>query len=209
LPAIWDTHWGYIRKNNIAPVLLGEFGAKLTNTADSQWFDAITRYLGTDVTGPSWLFWTLNPNSADTGGLLLDDWTTVDARKQAELAPLQDPLVLAPDAVAPSIPVCQVSYLITLDWGAGFTATVTIVNNTGAALNGWTVMWSFPGNQTIQNVWDSTMLNSSTGVIVQNLQFNAAIADRATLSFGFAANYTGMNPKPVNFQLGAFMCAAK
>ena len=208
LPAVWNAHWGYIRENHIAPVLLGEFGVLLTTTADSQWFDAITQYLGTDVTGPSWSFWCLNPNSTDTGGLLLNDWTTVDARKQAKLAPLQDPLVIAPDAVAPSIPVCQVSYQITLDWGTGFTATVSIVNNTGAALNGWTVMWSFPGNQTIQNVWDSTMLNSSAGVVVQNLQYNAAIANGATLAFGFAANYTGMNPKPVNFQMDGFTCAS-
>ena len=210
LPAIWDTHWGYIRTNNIAPVLLGEFGVKLATAADSQWFDAITQYLGTDVSGPSWLFWTLNPNSSDTGGLLLDDWTTVDARKQAKLAPLQNPLVLAPNAVTPSIPVCQVSYQVTLDWGTGFTATVSIVNNTGAPLNGWTVMWSFPGNQTMQNVWDSTMLiNSSAGVIVQNLQFNAAIANGAALYFGFAANYTGTNPIPLNFEMDGFTCATK
>jgi endoglucanase len=208
LPGIWDTYWGYIRTDNIAPVLLGEFGVILTSTADSQWFSAITQYLGTDVTGASWLFWCLNPNSADTGGLLLNDWTTVDARKQTMLAPLQEPLVTAPDAVAPSIPICQVSYAITLDWGSGFTAGVSIVNNTGAALNGWTVRWSFPGNQTIQNVWDSTVLNSSTGVIVQNLPFNAAIANGSVLSFGFAANYTGANPHPVNFQLNGFTCAA-
>jgi hypothetical protein len=69
-------------------------------------------------------------------------------------------------------------------------------------------MWSFPGNQTIQNVWDSTVLNSSTGVIVQNLAFNAEIANGAALTFGFAANYTGPNPRPVNFQLNGFTCAA-
>jgi endoglucanase len=207
LPAIWDSHWGYLRKNNIAPVLLGEFGALLATTTDSQWLDAITAYLGTNVTGASWLFWTLNPNSADTGGLLLADWTTVDARKQARLAPLQEPLVVAPDAVAPSIPICQISYQVTQDWGTGFTAVVSIVNNTGTALHGWTVTWSFPGNQAIHDVWDATMLNSSNSVIVQNAQFNAEIASGAALSFGFAANYTEMNSKPVNFQLNNFTCA--
>jgi hypothetical protein len=71
-------------------------------------------------------------------------------------------------------------------------------------------MWSFPGNQTMQNVWDSTMLiNSSAGVIVQNLQFNAAIANGAALYFGFAANYTGTNPIPLNFEMDGFTCATK
>ena len=27
MPAIWDKHWGYLVKQNIAPVLIGEFGS--------------------------------------------------------------------------------------------------------------------------------------------------------------------------------------
>ncbi len=29
LPAVWDKNWGYLFKQNIAPVLLGEFGSTL------------------------------------------------------------------------------------------------------------------------------------------------------------------------------------
>jgi hypothetical protein len=53
------------------------------------------------------------------------------------------------------------------------------------------------------------LINSSAGVIVQNLQFNAAIANGAALYFGFAANYTGTNPIPLNFEMDGFTCATK
>ena len=36
-----------------------------------------------------WTFWSWNPNSGDTGGVLKDDWSTVHADKMALLADLQ------------------------------------------------------------------------------------------------------------------------
>lgn len=36
----------------------------------------------------SFTYWSWNPNSADTGGILLDDWKTVDAAKQQLLSTL-------------------------------------------------------------------------------------------------------------------------
>ena len=32
-------------------------------------------------------FWVVNPNSSDTGGLLMDDWTTWDEEKYALVEP--------------------------------------------------------------------------------------------------------------------------
>jgi len=89
LPALWDATWGYLHRNSIAPVLVGEFGTRLATASDKQWLDALTAYLGTGVDGLHWTFWSWNPNSGDTGGLLNDDWRTIDAAKQAILQPLQ------------------------------------------------------------------------------------------------------------------------
>ena len=41
-------------------------------------------------------------------------------------------------------------------WSTGFTANVGVTNR-GAALNGWTLTWAFPGNQQITNAWNSTV----------------------------------------------------
>jgi endoglucanase len=89
LPSVWDAHWGYLIKNNIAPVWVGEFGTTLVSTSDQQWLGQMTKYLGTGATGINWTYWCLNPNSGDTGGILMDDWQTVNQAKQAYLNPIE------------------------------------------------------------------------------------------------------------------------
>ncbi|MCG8348079.1 MAG: cellulase family glycosylhydrolase [Chloroflexales bacterium] len=89
MPALWDQWWGYLHKENIAPVMVGEFGTLLNDPQDGQWLSALTSYMGTGVNGMSWTFWSLNPNSGDTGGILNNDWTTVNTAKHAYLTPYQ------------------------------------------------------------------------------------------------------------------------
>lgn len=89
LPAVWNAHWGYLSKERIAPVLLGEFGSRLETTSDQQWFAAMIAYL--KATGISWTFWSWNPNSSDTGGILNDDWKTVDETKVRALQTIESP----------------------------------------------------------------------------------------------------------------------
>ncbi len=89
MPALWDKWWGYLQKNNVAPVWLGEFGTLLADTSDQQWFSTITNYLGTGVNGISWTYWSWNPDSGDTGGILQNDWLTVNTNKQAYLTPIE------------------------------------------------------------------------------------------------------------------------
>lgn len=105
LTKVFDQAWGYIYREGIAPVYLGEFGTKLTAAKDIQWMDAITAYLGGDFDnngssdiaagskGISWTYWSWNPNSGDTGGILKDDWTTVNNNKMVYLTPIEDDLI--------------------------------------------------------------------------------------------------------------------
>jgi hypothetical protein len=93
--------WGYIYKQGIAPVYLGEFGTKLVDPKDAPWLQAITSYIGGDFNGDgvkdipvgqqgiSWTYWSWNPNSGDTGGILADDWRTVNQNKLAYLTPIE------------------------------------------------------------------------------------------------------------------------
>jgi aryl-phospho-beta-D-glucosidase BglC (GH1 family) len=103
LPAVWDKEWGYIAKSGIAPVLVGEFGSKLQSTSDQQWLQQFVKYI--DQTGMSgggqgisWAYWSWNPNSGDTGGILQDDWSTVNTAKIAAIQPAE----YHPNAVAPA-----------------------------------------------------------------------------------------------------------
>ncbi|MFA5135990.1 MAG: glycoside hydrolase family 5 protein [Patescibacteria group bacterium] len=107
LSSVWDTHWGYIHKNNIAPILVGEFGSKLETYTDRQWFDTLINYL--KINNISWSFWSFNPNSGDTGGLLYDDWINVNQDKQQKLASIQNNGINIPITPLPSLPQPTIS----------------------------------------------------------------------------------------------------
>ncbi len=101
LPAKFREMWGYIYEDGIAPIYIGEFGTKLTDPKDVIWFEAITSYISGDFDNNgtidipagaedmSWTFWSWNPNSGDTGGILADDWNTVNDDKMAYLTAIQ------------------------------------------------------------------------------------------------------------------------
>jgi endoglucanase len=101
LSGIWDSMFGYLHKNNIAPVLVGEFGTTMKDPRDVTWFKEFMKYLGTGTSGISFTFWSWNPNSTDTGGILTDDWQTVNQAKQDILAPYLIPPV-SPGGPSPS-----------------------------------------------------------------------------------------------------------
>jgi endoglucanase len=76
LPAIWDAHWGYLATEQLAPVVLGEFGGRsVGDDTDGVWQRALMDYAQQNRFG--WLSWAFNPDSGDTGGLLADDWLSV------------------------------------------------------------------------------------------------------------------------------------
>ncbi|NKE45875.1 cellulase family glycosylhydrolase [Roseomonas frigidaquae] len=98
LPAIFDRMWGYLWREGTAPVLVGELGSRLTDPRDQAWMEKITAYLGGDTNadgvqdvagaGVSYAWWSWNPNSGDTGGILADDWHSVNFDKIAALQPI-------------------------------------------------------------------------------------------------------------------------
>ncbi len=95
MPGIWDKNWGYLFETNTAPVWVGEFGTTLASTTDQVWLKALVSYLRPTGTygadSYQWTFWSWNPDSGDTGGILNDDWTTVDTVKDGYLATIKAP----------------------------------------------------------------------------------------------------------------------
>lgn len=89
LPAVWDKYWGYLVKQNIAPVWIGEFGTKYQSDKDKKWLAALASYAKSN--GVSFAFWCWNPNSDDTGGILASDWTTVNQDKMSVIDPALAP----------------------------------------------------------------------------------------------------------------------
>ena len=84
----WEKGFGYIHDAGTAPILIGEFGAKNVgpDTVEGRWIRQFADYLA--ERGISWTFWAWNPNSGDTGGVLQDDWKTINSAKMGLLSGL-------------------------------------------------------------------------------------------------------------------------
>lgn len=90
---IWDDHFGFIMNESIGHVFIGEFGIRDSESEDGRagvWFETFLEYLGTSY---SWTFWSLNPNSGDTEGILEYDWLTPHQWKLDALAPYLAPMI--------------------------------------------------------------------------------------------------------------------
>ncbi|NUQ98993.1 MAG: hypothetical protein HOY79_21370 [Streptomyces sp.] len=105
---------------------------------------------------------------------------------------------------------CQIAYTRTSEWTGGFTANVTITNTgtgTGTGtINGWTVGFSFPGDQKITNTWNATATQSGTKVTATNADYNAAIPAGGNTSFGFQGTFTSSDTSPTAFTLNGTAC---
>jgi endoglucanase len=86
LPAIWQKHWAYLRIDGIAPVLLGEFGgSSVGQDTEGVWQRTLVGFLNANDIG--YTYWAWNPDSGDTGGMLRNDWATLDQSKLHLLIP--------------------------------------------------------------------------------------------------------------------------
>ncbi|GAA3771635.1 glycosyl hydrolase [Micromonospora maritima] len=122
----------------------------------------------------------------------------------AAVTALATALVTTPPAQA-AAGACSVTWQVTNDWGGGATTNVTITN-TGAAMNGWTLGWAFPGNQVIGDMWNATKTQSGANATATNVSYNASVPAGGTVSFGFNVTYTGSNPTPTAFTLNGAAC---
>ncbi len=111
-------------------------------------------------------------------------------------------------AVAPAqaAATCAVNYVIRDQWSAGFTADVTITNH-GAAINSWTLGFSFPGDQKVTNGWNATWSQTGQDVTAKNASWNGSLATGGSTTIGFNGSYSGTNAKPASFTLNGAACA--
>lgn len=104
LPDIWYHHFGYVKLDLGYPVVIGEFGGKYGHGGDPRdvtWQNKIIDWMIQNKFC-DFFYWSWNPNSGDTGGILQDDWTTIWEDKYNNLKRLMDSC--SGNATAPSVP---------------------------------------------------------------------------------------------------------
>ena len=75
----WYDTWAYINDQDIAPLLIGEWGGHMDGEKNQKWMELLRDYMIDNHINHT--FWCLNPNSGDTGGLLDSSFTVWDDEK--------------------------------------------------------------------------------------------------------------------------------
>ena len=103
---------------------------------------------------------------------------------------------------------CHIVYTRNSEWPGGFTGTVTI-NNTGTTtISGWTVKFTYPGDQKVTSSWnDGSLTQSAQTVTVSNASYNGTISPGGNTSFGAQGTWTSNDTSPTSFTLNGTTCS--
>jgi hypothetical protein len=125
-----------------------------------------------------------------------------DAATGAEVANQSADLPIGP---AP----CAVSYRTTSERPGGFSASVTVANTATAAVNGWTLVFGYSGDQQITSARRAAVSQSGFTVTARNVPYNALIAPGASVTFSVAGTWHGSDAPPFGFTLNGVPCATR
>ena len=76
LLSTWTDDFGHLNKDHA--IVIGEWGGHFSGK-DEVWQKRMMSFMNQHRIGH--FYWSLNPNSGDTGGLLQDDWKTPSTSK--------------------------------------------------------------------------------------------------------------------------------
>ena len=93
---------------------------------------------------------------------------------------------------------CSAAYSVQTDWGSGFTASLAVTDNGTAAITGWTVTWTYAGNQALSSGWSGNWSQSGEAVTVTNASWNGALSAGQSTSAGANFTYSGTNAAPTS-----------
>ena len=95
----------------------------------------------------------------------------------------------ASSATASSTAGGNCTYVVSNQWGTGFTGAIRIKNNRTTAIEGWTVNWSYSDGSLITSSWNAT-LTGSNPYAATNIAWNGSIQPGQTIEFGFQGTKT-------------------
>ncbi|HEX6522545.1 MAG TPA: glycoside hydrolase family 6 protein [Streptosporangiaceae bacterium] len=151
----------------------------------------------------------LNP-TANTGYSYVDAFLWVkppgEADGCADKAGTFDPALASALATNPAAgtPSCKVTYTIASSWTGGFTANVTLANTGTEPFGGWIVTWTYPGDQTITNLWSAFYTQTGETIAAHDpFDTNATVAAGSSASFGMQGTFSASDASPASFTLTA------
>jgi len=103
-------------------------------------------------------------------------------------------------------PGCKVVYTRASEWPGGFVADLTVTNNGTTPISGWSVGFTFPGDQTIASAWNTAFTQSGRRVTATNLPYNRVLNPGASTSFGLQGTWHTSDAPPTSFTVNGRTC---
>jgi hypothetical protein len=110
--------------------------------------------------------------------------------------------------ITPATP-CAVTYRTSSQWPTGYVAQVSVANTGTTAIDGWSLAFSYPGDQRITSGWNATVKQTGAAVTATNLGYNASIAAGASVTFGVMGSWHVSNAAPSSFTLNGATCQTR
>ncbi|MEU8254303.1 cellulose binding domain-containing protein [Micromonospora inaquosa] len=134
----------------------------------------------------------------------LRDLYYVRARDAVGNVSIASNTVEVPTTPPPS--TCRVTYRNQSEWPGGFVATATVHNVGTAPVDGWTVTFSFPGDQQVTSGWNATLGQTGATVTVRNVDWNRVLAPDGSATFGIQGRWGVSDAPPTGFSLNGVPC---
>jgi endo-1,4-beta-xylanase len=101
---------------------------------------------------------------------------------------------------------CHVTYTKNSEWPGGFTAQVAIANTGTTTINGWSLTFTFPGDQKITSNFNGGFSQTGESATLTNASYNATIAPAASITDGFQGTWTSSDANPASFSINGTAC---
>ena len=231
LESRWETGWNYIATKGIAPILIGEFGGRQIDPSSKEgvWQRKLVDFIRQKDL--SFAYWSWNPNSVDTGGILQDDWVSVDASKQELLqgvlvalnfpstsppiptpSPAPSPQPIPTPSPTPSLQPTptpsptqgslKIASNMQSDWQSGFCVNLQVTNSGNTSIRDWQV--TFQMNQAaINNSWNGSFNSQGSQYVATPLDWGRVIEPGQSRELGFCANKLGADYQPRQVSVAA------
>lgn len=125
----------------------------------------------------------------------------------ASSAPIPSPATVPPTTPAADPLTCRTGYATVAEWKSGFVAGVTITNTGRVPVTGWTLAFTFGGDQQVASSWNATFNQSGSTVTMKPAAWNSVIAPGGSASIGMQGTWAASNSQPSAFTLNGVPCA--
>ncbi len=101
---------------------------------------------------------------------------------------------------------CHVTYTLNSSWPGGFTAQVNIANKGTTTINGWSLTFTFPGDEKITSNFNGGFSQTGENATLTNASYNGTIAAGASITDGFQGTWTNSVANPTTFAVNGTTC---